>query len=249
MFYSFRFFPASKPFCSTTPVVFTLWESIIARDKVSTRYRVTVSDTLTNNQATSLIADAILFELEAVQLVARSTGNILETEKDWELISEFDKDEFLRQKFIRELWLLQILIFWNWHFARSNRLSNHKKVRKLLFSAHELFFTLLSVGSLSFWISRTHQSLSSSFAPLRPVRDFSCRLAIATYHNAPTRAAILSDTIFSATLPRSSTFSPPKCFSNQIFLSAIQILDSTSARHRNEKTRRTIIFVAFAHCD
>ena len=42
-------------------------------------------------------------EPEAVQLVARSTGNNLEMEKDWELMNEFDKDEFLRKKIIREL--------------------------------------------------------------------------------------------------------------------------------------------------
>ena len=75
----------------------------ISRDKINTRYRVTVSDTLTNNQAASLIADAILFEPEAVQLVARSGGNNLEMEKDWELMSELDKDEFVRKKIIREL--------------------------------------------------------------------------------------------------------------------------------------------------
>lgn len=78
-------------------------ENRIALDKVSTRYRVMVSDTLTKNQAASLIAAAILFEPEAVQLVARSDGNNLEMEKDWELMSEFDKDEIIRQKIIREL--------------------------------------------------------------------------------------------------------------------------------------------------
>ena len=78
-------------------------ENRIALDKVNTRYRVTVSDTLTNNQAASLIADAILFEPEAVQLVARFNGNNLEMEKDWELMSEFDKDEIIRKKIIREL--------------------------------------------------------------------------------------------------------------------------------------------------
>ena len=78
-------------------------ENRIALDKVSTRYRVMVSDTLTKNQVASLIADAILFEPEAVQLVARSDGNNLEMEKDWELMSEFDKDEIIRQKIIREL--------------------------------------------------------------------------------------------------------------------------------------------------
>jgi len=78
-------------------------EERIALDKVSTRYRVTVSDTLTKNQAASLIADAILFDPQVVQLVARSDGNNLEMEKDWELMSEFDKDEFIRRKIIREL--------------------------------------------------------------------------------------------------------------------------------------------------
>ena len=70
-------------------------EKQVARDKINTRYRVTVSDTLTNNQAASLIADAILMEPQVVQLVARSTGNNLEMEKDWELMSELDKDELL----------------------------------------------------------------------------------------------------------------------------------------------------------
>ena len=78
-------------------------ENRIARDKINTRYRVTVSDTLTNKKAASIIADAILFEPQAVQLVARSNGNNLEMEKDWELMSELDKDEFIRQKIIREL--------------------------------------------------------------------------------------------------------------------------------------------------
>ena len=75
----------------------------IALDKVNTRYRVTVSDTLTNGQAASLIANAILFAPQAVRLVARSNGNNLEIEKDWEMMSEFDKDEIIRQKIIREL--------------------------------------------------------------------------------------------------------------------------------------------------
>ena len=78
-------------------------ENRIALDKVNTRYRVTVSDTLSNNKAASLIADAILNEPEAVQLVARFNGNNLEMEKDWEMMSEFDKDELIRKKIIREL--------------------------------------------------------------------------------------------------------------------------------------------------
>ncbi len=75
----------------------------IARDKVNTRYRVTVSDTLQNSTAASIIADAILSDPKVVQLVARSSGNNLEMEKDWELMSELDKDELLDKKMIREL--------------------------------------------------------------------------------------------------------------------------------------------------
>ena len=78
-------------------------ENRIALDKVNTRYRVTISDKFTKNQAASLIADAILKEPEAVQLVARFDGNNLEMEKDWEMMSEFDKDEIIRKKIIREL--------------------------------------------------------------------------------------------------------------------------------------------------
>ena len=78
-------------------------EDQITFDKVNTRYRVMVSDTLSNNKAASLIADAILFDPQAVQLVARFAGNNLEMEKDWEMMSEFDKDEIIRKKIIREL--------------------------------------------------------------------------------------------------------------------------------------------------
>ena len=78
-------------------------EDRIALDKINTRYRVTCSDMLPNSKAASLIADAILFKPEAVQLVVRLDGNNLEMEKDWELMSELDKDEFIRKKIIREL--------------------------------------------------------------------------------------------------------------------------------------------------
>ena len=78
-------------------------ENRIALDKVNTRYRVMVSNNLTNNQATSLIADAILKEPEAAQLVTRFGDDNLEMEKDWGLMSELDKDEIIRQKIIREL--------------------------------------------------------------------------------------------------------------------------------------------------
>ena len=78
-------------------------EERVARDKVSTRYRVTISNTLTNNQVASLIADAILSDPQAVQLVARFDGNNLEMEKDWELMSELDKDALLDKQIVREL--------------------------------------------------------------------------------------------------------------------------------------------------
>ena len=75
----------------------------VARDKVGTRYRVICSDTLSNKKAASIIADAILFDPQAVQLVARFDGNSLEMDKDWEMMSEFDKDEIIRKKIVREL--------------------------------------------------------------------------------------------------------------------------------------------------
>ena len=58
---------------------------------------------LNENELTDIIADALLGEPYAVQLVARSNGNNLEMEKDWELMSELDKDEIIRKKIIREL--------------------------------------------------------------------------------------------------------------------------------------------------
>ena len=81
----------------------TALEERVAHDKINTCYRVTCSNKLSNSKATSLIADAILFDPQAVQLVARSDGNNLEMEKDWELMSELDKDELIDKKIVREL--------------------------------------------------------------------------------------------------------------------------------------------------
>ena len=58
---------------------------------------------LKENELTAIIADALLGEPYAIQLVARLDGNNLEMEKDWEMMTEFDKDEFIRKKIIREL--------------------------------------------------------------------------------------------------------------------------------------------------
>ena len=55
------------------------------------------------NSIVSLIADALSGEKNAVSLVARSTDNNLEMEKDWELMSDLDKDEILHQKIFRAL--------------------------------------------------------------------------------------------------------------------------------------------------
>ena len=58
---------------------------------------------LKENELIAIIADALLGEPYAVQLVALSNGNNLEMEKDWEMMSEFDKDEIIRKKIVREL--------------------------------------------------------------------------------------------------------------------------------------------------
>ena len=63
----------------------------------------TKTSPLTENELTSIIADALMGEPYAVQLVARSDGNNLEIEKDWNLMSELDKDEIINKKIIREL--------------------------------------------------------------------------------------------------------------------------------------------------
>ena len=75
----------------------------LSLDKPNTYYKVNYSDNSSGNSLASIIADAILKEPEAAQLVARFGGDNLEMEKDWELMSEFDKDEIIRNKIIREL--------------------------------------------------------------------------------------------------------------------------------------------------
>ncbi len=63
----------------------------------------TKTSSLKENELTAIIADALLAEPYAVRLVARSTGNNLEMEKDWEMMSELDKDELINKKIVREL--------------------------------------------------------------------------------------------------------------------------------------------------
>jgi hypothetical protein len=58
---------------------------------------------LKEKELTAIIADALLGEEYAVQLVARSNGDNLEMDKDWELMLNSDKDEFIRKKIVWEL--------------------------------------------------------------------------------------------------------------------------------------------------
>lgn len=58
---------------------------------------------LDKNTKISIIADALRGENYAVQLVARSSGNNLEMDKDWELISELDKEELIHKKIFHNL--------------------------------------------------------------------------------------------------------------------------------------------------
>ena len=51
----------------------------------------------------SVIADAVRGENYAFPLVARSSGNNLEMEKDWELLSDLEKDEIRRNQIFRDL--------------------------------------------------------------------------------------------------------------------------------------------------
>ena len=74
----------------------------LSTEKHNTYYKISSDNVITNSPA-SLIADAILNDPQAVQLVARFDGNFLEMDKTWELMSELDKDELIRKKIIREL--------------------------------------------------------------------------------------------------------------------------------------------------
>ena len=60
-------------------------------------------DRLKENELATIIADALLGEPCAVQLVARFGDNNLEMEKDWEMMTELDKDEIINKKMVREL--------------------------------------------------------------------------------------------------------------------------------------------------
>ena len=71
-------------------------------ERRTTYYKVFESK-YSDKTAVALIADAILREPQAAQLVARSSGNNLEMEKTWELMSELDKDALTQSKIFRNL--------------------------------------------------------------------------------------------------------------------------------------------------
>ena len=78
-------------------------QECLSSEKRSTYYKVNSSDSPSINSSASLIADSILQDPQAVQLVSRSTDNNLEMDKTWELMSELDKDEIRHKKILREL--------------------------------------------------------------------------------------------------------------------------------------------------
>lgn len=63
----------------------------------------TKTSDLKENELVAIIADALLGEPYAVQLVARFGDNNLEMEKDWEMMTELDKDELINKMMVREL--------------------------------------------------------------------------------------------------------------------------------------------------
>ena len=89
---------------------FKAFDSGYSRLKKNYVYRVIPSETNSDKTSTSsknelvtIIADALLAEPYAVPLVARLDGNFLEMEKDWELMSDLDKDELIQKQIVREL--------------------------------------------------------------------------------------------------------------------------------------------------
>ena len=69
----------------------------------SSCYKIDSPENYSDSSSASLIADAILREPEAVQLVASCPDDCLEMEKTWSLMSELDKDALIRKEMIRDL--------------------------------------------------------------------------------------------------------------------------------------------------
>ena len=89
---------------------FKAFDNGYSRLKKNYVYRVIPSETnptkistLSKNELVAIIADALLAEAYAVPLVARLDGKFLEMEKDWELLSDLEKDELIQKQIVREL--------------------------------------------------------------------------------------------------------------------------------------------------
>lgn len=63
----------------------------------------TKTSTSSKNELVAIIADALLAESYALPLVARLDGKFLEMDKDWELLSDLEKDELIQKQIVREL--------------------------------------------------------------------------------------------------------------------------------------------------
>ncbi|MBR6012825.1 MAG: MobA/MobL family protein, partial [Selenomonadaceae bacterium] len=80
--------------------------TILSHEKRPIHYKVVDPEKLPDQSKISLvstIANAILREPDAVQLVAYCPDNCLEMEKDWDLMTDLDKEEILQKKIYREL--------------------------------------------------------------------------------------------------------------------------------------------------
>ena len=86
----------------------------LSRENTRTRYRLVMpktiphgatreNDTALVKSAATVIADAMLGDPDAVQLVARSNGNGLETEKTWTLMTKLDREALRRKALLRDI--------------------------------------------------------------------------------------------------------------------------------------------------
>ena len=86
----------------------------LSRENPWTKYRLVMpktspqgatrkNDTALVKSAVSVIADAMLGDPEAVQLVARSNGDGLETEKTWTLMTKLDRESLRRKALLRDI--------------------------------------------------------------------------------------------------------------------------------------------------
>ena len=75
----------------------------LSLEKCGSCYKIESPENHSVSSAASLIADAILREPEAVQLVAYCPDDCLEMEKTWSLMSELDKDALIFKEMVRDL--------------------------------------------------------------------------------------------------------------------------------------------------